>query len=210
MTQQIKKNISQPAAKIASNIASKAAKDALAAVESTRDSAENVVKIGSAAVKDLLANGATEAQKVQAKVQEKVLEFGRESADKLAKSADVAGKTVSDLLEISRDNAEAAVELGNLTASFAKDISSEVFEYTNKAFSDNLETSKEFFACRTINEMVELQSKIIKNSLDSFLGETSKITNILFEYSSEALEPINERVAQASEQFSKTISSCGA
>lgn len=210
MTQQIKKNISQPAAKLASNIASKAAKDALAAVESTRDSAENVVKIGSAAVKDLLANGATEAQKVQAKVQEKVLEFGRESADKLAKSADVAGKTMSELLELSRGGAESAVECGNLTASFTKDLSSEIFEYVNKAFSNNVEVSKEFFACRTINEIAELQSKIIKNSLNSFLGETGKISNMLFEYSSEALEPINERIAQASEQFSKTISSCGA
>jgi len=206
MSQQAKKNAGQSAPKLASSAASKAAKETLAAASVVRESAENVVKISSGAVKDLLENGASEAQKVQ----QKALEIGRESAGKLAKSADTLNKAAAELVVISRDNVETAVECSNLTASFAKDVSSEMFEYANKAFSDNLELSKEFFACRTLNEMFELQSKIIKNAFGGLLGETSKIADMLFEYSNEALEPINERFSQASEQFSKTIAGCAA
>ncbi len=202
MTQQAKKPSAQPAAKLASNVANKAAKNTFAAVESGRESVESVVKIGSNAVKDLLSNGASEAQKAQ----EKVFEIGRESAEQISKSADAMTKSLYEAISVSRDNVEAMVECGNLTASLAKDISSELVEYANKAFSDNVEISKNIFACRTINDMVDLQTKIMKSSFDSFFNQSSKITGMLFEYSTEALEPINERVSQATEQLSKTLS----
>ncbi len=202
MTQQAKKAPAQPAAKLASNVANKAAKNTFAAVESTRESAENVVKISSNAVKDLLANSASEAQKAQ----EKAFEMGRESAEQLSKSADAITKSLYEAISMSRDSVDAAIECGNLTASLAKDLSSELVECANKAFSDNIELSKNIFACRTINDMVDLQTKVVKNSLDNFFNQSGKITSMLFEYSSEAIEPINERIAQATEQFSKSIS----
>lgn len=202
MTQQAKKASSQPAVKLASNVANKAAKNTISAVESTRSSAESVVKISSNAVKDLLANSTSEAQKVQ----EKAFEMGREGAEQISKSADAMTKSLYEAISISRDNVETLVECGNLTASLAKDVSSEMIEYANKAFSDNVEISKSIFACRTINDMVDLQNKIVKSSLDSFFNQSSKLTGMLFEYSTEALEPINERVSQATEQLSKTLS----
>lgn len=201
MTQQAKKSTAQPAAKLASNAANKAAKHTYATVESARNSAENVVKIGSNAVKDLIANGASEAQKAQ----EKAFAMGRESADQLAKSADAVTKSIYEAVAISRDNVETLIEIGNLTASLSKDVSGEVLEYANKAFADNMELSKEVFAVRTLNDMVELQNKLVKNSLDSFFNQSVKLSGIIFEYSTEALEPINERVAQATDQLSKTL-----
>lgn len=202
MTQQAKKQPSaQPAVKLASTVANKAAKGTIDVVESTRNSAESVVKISSAAVKDLLANGASEAQKAQ----EKAFEIGRESAQQISKSADAVTKSLYEAISISRDNVEAMVECGNLTASLAKDLSNELVEYANKAFSDNVEISKNAFSCRTINDVVELQSKIVRNSIDSFFNQSSKITNMMFEYGAEAFEPINERVAQTTEQLSKVI-----
>lgn len=201
MTQQAKKISGQPAVKLASNAANKAAKSTMSAMESTRNSAESVVKISSSAVKDLLANGASEAQKVQ----EKAFEMGRESAEHISKSADAITKSLYEAISMSRDNVETMVECGNLAASLAKDVSSEIIEYANKTFSDNVELSKSVFACRTINDMVDLQNRIVKNSLDSFFNQSSKLSGMVFEYSSEAIEPINERFAQATEQMSKAL-----
>jgi hypothetical protein len=203
MSQQAKKPAAQPAAKLATNMANKAAKNTFAAVETTRNSAENVVKIGSTAVKDLLANGATEAQKAQ----EKVFALGRESADQLSKSADALTKSLYEAVAVSRDNVETIIELGNLTASVSKDVSSEMLSYANQAFSDNLELSKEMFAVRTINDLVELNNKAVKHAIDGFFNQTMKLSTMAFEYSNEAFEPINERVAQTTDQLSKKLSS---
>lgn len=164
----------------------------------------NVVKMGGEAVKDLLADSANEAKKAQ----QKAIELSRESATKIVKSADVLGKVASEICEISRENAETAVQCGNLTSSFAKNLSSQFFEYANRAFSDNLELSKEFFTCRTLNDMFDLQSKIMKSNIDNFLCEANKVSDMLFEYGNETIEPVSERISQSSEQLSKAVAGC--
>lgn len=202
MTQTSKKPIAQPSAKLASTVANKATKNTFTAVETTRNSAENVVKIGGKAVKDFMASSADEAQKAQ----EKVFAMSREGAEQLAKGADVVTKALYETISMSRDNIETAIECSNMTASLAKDMSGEIFEATNKAFSDNVELSKEFFTCRTVNDFFDLQNRLVRSSIDNYFNETVKLSGMMFEYTQEALEPINERVAQVSDQFNKILS----
>lgn len=202
MTQQSKKiSHGHVSAKTASSAANRASRDGFSAVESTRSSAENVVKIGSAAMKEFMASSADEAQKAQSKM----LTMSRENAEHLAKSAGTLSKTMSEMSALSRDVAEACVECSNLTVALAQDVGSEIFEAANQAFSDHVEISKEFFACRTINDMFDLQSRAAKSMLDSFFSESQKLSGMVMEYSSEALEPIGERVAKATEKLSKVI-----
>jgi len=203
MTQAQKKpSAPHASAKLASAVANKAAKSTYAAVEHTRNSAENVVKIGSKAVKEFMHTSADEAQKAQ----DKVFALSREGAEKLSKGADAVTKVLYESIAVSRDNVETAIECGNLSASLAKDVSTEAFEYANKAFSDTVEISKEAFACRTINDIFELQNRIFRSSIDNFFNESVKLSGMLFEYTQEALEPINERVAQVSDKISKAFS----
>ncbi len=203
MSQPHKKPSGQPAAKLASNIADKSAKTAYTAVETTRNSTENVVRIGGDAMREFLTTSTGEAQKTQ----EKVFAYGRERAENLAKSADAVSKMMYEAIGISRDNVETCIECGNTTAALIKDMSSEIAESANKAFSDNVEISKELFACRTINDMLELQNRVARQTIDNFFNQSVKLSGMFFEYSTEALEPINERVAQVTEQFSKALAS---
>ncbi len=195
-------NQSNPSAKLAANIADKAAKDSFSAVETTRNAAENVVRIGSSAVRDFMSSSAGEAKKAQ----EKAFELSRENAEQFAKSADVATKYMYEAVSLSRGNLEAFAECGNTAASFARDLSSECFESGSRAVSDSMELSKEFFGCRTLNDFFDVQNRMFRQSLDNFFSQSSRISNMAFEYTNEALEPINERVAEATEQFSKIAS----
>lgn len=201
MSQANKKISVQPAAKLAASVADKAAKQTFANAEAAKNSAENVVRIGSTAMKEFLASSADEA----AKAQEKMFSFGREGAENLAKSADAVTKMLAESVAMSRDNIETCIECGNMTASLAKDLSAEMFESANQAFADSVELSKDVFACRTINDMFELQSRVARSAIDNFFNQSMKLSGLFFEYSTEALEPLNERVAQASEQFSKSL-----
>ncbi|NBX04135.1 MAG: phasin family protein [Alphaproteobacteria bacterium] len=198
---QAKKSAAAPSAKLASNVANKTAKHTLAAVESSRAQAENVVKIGGNAVKEFLATGAGEAKKAQ----EKAFDMGREGAAQLAKSADAVTKLMYEAISASRDNVETAIECGNMAASMAKDVSAELSEAANKAFAEGLEVSKEAMSCRTINDAIELQNRVVRSIVDNFFNQSVKLSGMVFEYTTEALEPINERVAAASEQFSKAL-----
>jgi hypothetical protein len=112
-----------------------------------------------------------------------------------------------EAVSMSRENVETCIECGNTTAALAKDLSTEAFEFANRTFSEQLEISKEFFACRTINDMFELQNRLFKTAMDNFFNESAKMSSMVFEYTTEALEPINERVARATEQLNKALAS---
>lgn len=190
-----------PTKKTGPSAGSKTAKQAYAAMESGRASAENVVNIGGKAVKELLSTSASEAQKAH----EKAFAIGREGAETLAKSADAVTKALYEAIGLSRDGIETCIECGNITAELASDLSREAFDYANRAFSDQVEMSKEFLACRTLNDMFDLQNRMVKSSIDNFFSESTKLSERLFDYTTETLEPINERVAQATEQLSKAL-----
>lgn len=203
MTQPAKKtaNPAQASAKIASSAASKVASGAYSAAESTKAAAQNVVNIGAGAMRDMLSSGSGEA----AKAQEKMWDMSRESMENFARGCDMFSKMCMEIMNISRGNIEAVVESCTITANVAKTMSSEISELCNKSFSDSVEMSKEAFSCRTINDVVELQNKAMKQMLDTCFNETNKMCNMAFECTTEALEPINERVSEASEQMCKVM-----
>lgn len=208
MATQAKKSSSGQSAKLAtatattaSNAANKAAQVTLSAVETTRNSAESVVRMGTDAVKEFMSTGTDEAQRVQ----EKLFAIGRESVDNITKSANAATKTINETLAMSRDNVEACIECGNIASNIAQTMSQELVSFANNAFSENVEISKEVFSCRNINDFFELQSRILKNNIDSIFTESVKLTEMAFQLASEVAEPLNERVAEATERFSKSL-----
>lgn len=192
----------QASAKIASNVANKAARSTISAVESSRKSAENVVKIGTNAVRELLASSAGEAQKAQ----EKVFAISRESAENMAKSADAVSKAIADAVASSRENIDALIETSTIATEFAQEIAGRVSDVANQSFAEQIELSKEAFACRTINDVFELQNKALKFAIENVFGETMKMSELVFEFTNQALEPLNDRMAQASTQLQKAFS----
>lgn len=171
-------------------------------INSSRASAETVVNISSKAVRDMQASLTSEAQKTQ----DKLVEIGRESADTIAKSADAATKTLYEAINICRDNLESAIECGNISTNVAKEFGQEITDFVNQAAADQMEIAKAAFSCRTLNDVVELQNKVVRHTMESYFDQCSRLTNLLFECASDICEPINERITEASEQLNKAMS----
>ncbi len=191
----------QSAVKLASNTASKATAAALSAVESTRSSAESMMKLSTDTLKDFFANTTEETQKAQ----EKVFAIGRESAENITRAVDAFARTVNDLVSLSRENADAAVEVNHIAADIAKSINTELASAANSNFSDNVELCKEAFGCRNINDAFDLHSKWLSTNVDNFFTQSTRLAEMVFQLATEAAEPINERVAEATERFSKSL-----
>jgi hypothetical protein len=123
----------------------------------------------------------------------------------MARSADMATKAMYELITMHRDNIEACMECGASVTNLAKSVSQEVSDYVSKSFSDQVELSKEAFSCRTMNDVIELQNRVMKQSMDNYFNECMKLCNMMFECATEALEPINQRVSGATEQVSRIM-----
>lgn len=175
-------------------------KATLSSTETGRN-AENVVNLGTEVMRDFIATGAGEAQKAQ----QQVFAISREGAENLARSADAATRSLNEAMNLSRENIEACMECSNSVANITRTISSEVYNSVNSAFSESVELSKEIFACRTINDLFELQTKYVRNSIDNFFSDSMKFSEMAFQLASEAAEPLNERIADTTERLSRSL-----
>jgi len=160
-----------------------------------------MLKLGTDTLKECFANGAEEAQKAH----DKAFAVARETAENASRAVDALTKTINDLVELGRENADAAVEVSHIAADIAKSINTELVSCANSNFSDNVEICKEAFSCRTINDAFELQSKWLSTNLDNFFTQSTRLSELCFQLATEAAEPINERVVEATELFSKSL-----
>jgi hypothetical protein len=196
-----KSSSGQSAAKFTTQAASKAANATLAAVESGRNSAENMLRMSSDAMRDFFSTGTDET----ARMHEKIFSVGREAAEHFSRTAETASQSLNEAAAAGRDNVEAFVELTGVATNISKEFGSEAFNYLNDLFSQNVELSKEALSCRTVSDLFDLQNRLFKTNIDSFFNQSMRMSEMLFQYASEAAEPINERISEASERFSKAL-----
>lgn len=141
-----------------------------------------------------------------ASVQDKFAAFVRGSTEQLNKAQQSANRSAAEAMEVSRENIEAATEVCNVAVALCKELVAEMIGYCNKQFSQNVELSKQVLACRTLNDMFDLGTRITKANLDAFFSESVKISEMLFQCGTDISEPLNERMSESTERMTKAMS----
>ncbi len=101
---------------------------------------------------------------------------------------------IEDAASFNRNNVEACMQAANIMASGMKDMSQAMASTMQASMENAMSTSKAMMGVKTMRDLVELQSNYMKNMLDSMMSETTKISEIAVRCTSEAAEPISERV----------------
>lgn len=138
--------------------------------------------------------------------QEKLSSFARESSEQMAKATHGANRTAAEAMEASRESIATATEVCNVAASVSKELAAELVSYLNKQFGQNVELSKQVLTCRTLNDMFDLSTRILKMNLDAFFSESVKMSEMLFQCATDVSEPLNECVSQTSGRMAKAMS----
>jgi phasin family protein len=194
-------NSGHAAMKSAVHIASSAAGRAVSAAQNSRESAESLVRHGANTMKDIFASGTGEARKAN----EKLHALRRERTENLSRSVDKIARSINNMVTLGRDNAEALVEMSHIASDIAQSINSELVNFANNNFSTRVEMYQEAFACRNLQEMVELQNKWLSTRIENFFNQSQRLTEMFFQLATEATEPLNERVAETTERLSKSL-----
>lgn len=148
---------------------------------------------------------ALEAVETVQKVEKEALKIGREGVESLMRGADGFNHTANECMKICSGNISAIVESGSVVPHVFKQVQHEMMESCNRIFSDYAEISKKALACRTLKDLSELQSEAMQQVSDSYFGTTNKLFQLVFDSCAEALEPISERTAAASDQIRKAM-----
>jgi len=170
---------------------SKATSDTRKGTDFARANTRKAMEDGASKMKKAFSEGARETQKMQ----DQFMQFGREASDQLAQATNSLTQGFNDAAEQSRYGVEAIIESGNVTADMTRNFTNEAFRFANEAFSDSIEISKEIFGCKTINDVYDMQNKMVRSNLDHFFNQTSRMSDMMFQYIADATEPLNQAVS---------------
>ncbi|RHW16889.1 phasin family protein [Sphingomonas gilva] len=123
-------------------------------------------------------------------------DFNARTQDAVAKGA----KAFDELNAFVKGNLEAFVESSKIAAKGAEDIAKYSAEYGRKAIAETTENAKKFAAVKSPTEFFQLQSELVKASIDSLVTESSKFTENYLKLMGEVAQPISNRVAVAVEK----------
>ena len=103
------------------------------------------------------------------------------------------------------EDAEAEPE-GDLILSMAKGMETlgkEIMDFSRVSFEGNVQATKALFGAKTFQDLVTMQSDHARKSMDQFLAEGAKLTELSVKVAGEAMAPIQARVDLAVKQFVK-------
>jgi phasin family protein len=86
-----------------------------------------------------------------------------------------------------------------------QDVSKSFFALTQLSFEEGVALSKTLLGAKTIQDVVEVQSTLVKTSFDKAMAESGRISEMSMKVAEEAFAPINDRMSVAMQRVMKPI-----
>ena len=107
---------------------------------------------------------------------------------------DKAVKGYDQFWDYGRDTVEAYVKAANVTGKGVETIHNEIYAYSKQSVEDSISAAKALFGSRSVHEAFELQTDFVKSAFESYVSEVTKLSEIMFTTTKEALIPLQGRM----------------
>jgi phasin family protein len=168
------------------------AKRAQAQTESVQQVADNMA--------DSVRAGAEGAQKVASTVRDTVQsglgaasEIAQRSTDQALQVFSFSGRDARDLADQASQNLQAIARSGTVLARGAQDVSQQWMSMTQDRFQKSLDGLNALARCRSVPDVVALQSSLMRNNLEQMLENSRHLAELSMSIADEASRTINTR-----------------
>jgi phasin family protein len=103
-------------------------------------------------------------------------------------------KNYDQLLSYGRDTVEAYMKAANAAGKGVETLQSEMYTFSKQSLEDSIAATKALMGSKSIHEAFELQSDFAKSSFDSYVGQISKLSEIMMSAAKDTFEPLQGRV----------------
>jgi phasin family protein len=117
---------------------------------------------------------------------------------------DSVEKTLTALNEVSamsKSNVEAVVESMTAATKGAETVGAQALAYSKKSWDDAVAAAKTLSGAKSVQEVIELQSKYAKSSMEAYVSEMNQMAETLSASFKDTFKPINARVTATVEKF---------
>jgi phasin family protein len=101
----------------------------------------------------------------------------------------------------SKKNLEAVVASVTAATKGAEALGAQAMAYSKKSLEDQVTAAKTLTGAKSVQEVVELQTAFAKSSLEAYVSEMNKASEIVAASMKECFQPLNERVTAFVERF---------
>lgn len=114
-------------------------------------------------------------------------------AEAMKDSFEKATKGYGQIMSFGKDNAEAVVKSANVAGKGMETFNSEVFAYTRKSIEDSMAAAKAIMGAKSVDEAIQLQSEFSKAAFETYVDELAKFGNMMLAVAKSAAEPFQAR-----------------
>jgi len=97
------------------------------------------------------------------------------------------------LLGQSKENLEACVKAANAAGKGVETLHNELYSFSKQSIEDSIAATKALLAAKSAHEAFELQSDFAKTSFDHYIGEMSKLSEIVAATAKDTFGPFQGR-----------------
>jgi phasin family protein len=168
-----------------------AGKDAFKQVETAmnagKETMETAVKAGAEAAK---------------KGYEQAVQMTKEQVEKASQTF---FKGYGEWTSLSKENLDAWVASGTILVKGVENLGKQWVSMTQASVEEGVSTVQAMMAAKTLKEVVDMQNEFAKKSLDKFVAEGSKFSELGVKVANEAIEPIQSRMQVTVERLIKQV-----
>lgn len=107
---------------------------------------------------------------------------------------DKAVKSYDDFLGFSKDSVEACMKAANIAGKGAESLHNEIYSFSKQSIETSIANAKALMASKSAHEAFELQSDFAKSAFETYIGEMTKLGELMVSTTKETFEPIQGRI----------------
>jgi phasin family protein len=172
----------------------------MAVSKSTTDQAKEMgraAEAGRDAMTDAARRGAQTAEQMARSGMNAMSEGAQRFADQFSATFGLSNDQTQELAEQSSKAVAAMSQCGTVLAKGYQDISREWLQLAQEGMRRNLEALSEFSRCRTLPELVNVQGRLMRESMEDILANSRRIAERSMQLASEATETLTRNAEQS-------------
>ncbi|MBU6497040.1 MAG: phasin family protein [Rhodospirillales bacterium] len=127
----------------------------------------------------------------------------KKTQEEVKMNMDKAIKTAEEMVSFGQGNVEAIVKSGQIWSAGVQDLSKSFAATAQAQLDQTVATMKALAGVKSLKEAIDLQANLTRNSVETAVAQTGKLTDASMKLAEQAFAPITARVTLAVEKFGR-------
>lgn len=120
--------------------------------------------------------------------------YQRKLEDTMTKGTMQFDKFAQEAANSGKENMDAMMQSGNLFVNGCEEIMKTCLSMTQEAADKNTKAMKSLMGCKTVNDLTEAQTKLIRQNFEDFIASTTKLSELSMKVATDLFAPLNTRL----------------